>query len=72
VQAIAAPRVTPVLWISQARGLYSASAPGPCADANAPSTQVRAAVPAEVARSSTRRHRACSSAVIAVGSAAAR
>ena len=64
--------VTPVLWISQARGLYSASAPGPCAEANAPSTQVRAAVPAEVARSSTRRHRACSSAVIAVGSAAAR
>ena len=72
VQAIAAPLVTPVLWISQARGLYSASAPWPCAEANADRTEVRAAVPAELTRSSTRRHRACSSAVIAVASAAAR
>jgi len=39
---------------------------------NAPSTEVRAAVPVAVACSSTRRHRACSSAVIAVASAAAR
>jgi len=36
------------LWISQARGLYSASAPWPCAEANADRTEVRAAVPAEL------------------------
>src|SRR5204863_192862 len=54
------------------RGQIAGQDPGPCADANAPSTQVRAAVPAELACSSTRRHRACSSAVIVVGSAAAR
>jgi hypothetical protein len=39
---------------------------------NPDKTEVRAAVPAELALSSTLRHRACSSAVIAVASAAAR
>src|SRR5580700_8968567 len=61
-----------VRLISQARGLYSASAEYPCPEVNAARIEARAAVPIAVACSSIRRHCAWVSAAIAVASAAAR
>jgi hypothetical protein len=72
VYPAAVPRVTPIWWISQARGLYAPSAQYPCPAVNPARIEVRAAVATELARSRPRRHRACSSAAIAVASAAAR
>jgi hypothetical protein len=70
--AIAAAWLMFVWWISQDRVLYSPSAEYPSPAVNAPRIKARATVAIEWPSSRTFRQRACSSARIAVGSAAVR